>query len=171
MVSKAEETVTEVAASAELNELRAEVARLKAAQPKFVRAAPVRPARQRTYEPPERLRQLATKRLAKGETVGGQTRWLDTPQGRESLPPAYRPIFYPDDMVQLNPEAPIWGGDGKIWGDILNNPEVKSTGIGTVVGTMYSTETFEPKYKVQIPGLTHGSGDGFRESELLPYDG
>src|SRR3990172_12162284 len=82
VVAKSGEPMTEVAATQELNELRAEVARLKAAQPKFVRAAPVRPARQRTYEPPERLRQLATKRLAKGETAGGGNKMLVTPPRR-----------------------------------------------------------------------------------------
>ena len=54
---------------------------------------------------------------------------------------------------------------------LLGNPALKSDGIGEIVGTMYMTETWEPKYKVKIGGITKGSGDGFRVSELLPYDG
>lgn len=169
--------------SAEVAALRAELAELKTAQakPQFVKMRQSVTPRQRTYVPPERLRAQAMKTLAKGESSGAATRWWDTPEGRSKLPPEYRPVFGPGDLVRVNPDAPVFGGpvalkDAKntiigsadTWGELLNHLNLE--GVGEVVGTMLITDTFEPKYKVNVAGLTTGFGGGFRESELLPYE-
>ena len=164
MTQETTDTITAEEAAA----LRERIQDLERKQPKFVRNRPEGNLRARTYVPPEALRRQSMKNLAKGQNDGGTTRWLDTPQGRDSLPPEYRPVFQPGNIVRLNPDAVIFGSDGKTWGDLL---EARSLdGVGEVVGTMYITDTWEPKYKVSIRGLTNGSGDGFRESELLPYE-
>lgn len=149
--------------------LRDEVAQMRAGQPRFVRLPPAQQpsARAHTYEPPEALRK---RKLAKGQSMEQQSRWLDTPQGRQGLPPSSRPIFSPGDLVRLNPDAEIWGGGGRTWGEVLAKERTNPEGIGEVTGTMGLTETFEPKYKVSIRGFSLGAS-GFRESELLPYDG
>lgn len=158
------ETITVEEAEA----LRTRIAQLEKLQPKIVRVRPEQQSRARTYEPPEALRKRAIKALNRGETASGTARWYDTPTGRQSVPPEYRPVFSPGDTVRINPDAPVHGGDGKTWADVLANVGIE--GVGEVVGTMYITGSWEPKYKVLVPGLTHGSGDGFRESELLPYE-
>lgn len=152
----------------ELDTLRARVAELEQSRPKFIpmQQAQMR-TRERRYTPSAQLVRAAMRGLAKGGAAQGQTRWLDTPQGREGIPPDYRPIFAPGDMVILNPEAVIWGSE-RTWSEVLDD---KIHTVGTIVGTMYMTNTWEPKYKVQFQGITKGSGDGFRESELLPYEG
>ena len=150
--------------------LQAEVARLQAGQPRFVKLPPTQRRRPRTYEPPEALQAAATRNLHRGQQANGQTRWLDTPEGRKSIPDDYRPIFGPGDLVRLNPDAPMWGAEGRTWGEVLPSVKDNSQGIGEVICTMFMTETWEPKYKVQVKGLSNGSGDGFRESELLPYE-
>ena len=148
--------------------LQEQVNRLQAGQPRFVKLPPAQRRRNRTYEPPDDLKVRSLK-LHQGESANGQTRWLDTDNGRAGIPNEYRPIFRPGDVVRLNPDINPWGSV-KTWGEVL--PQIKDNpqGVGEVVCTMYMTETWEPKYKVQIRGLTTGSGDGFRESELLPYD-
>lgn len=164
----------------ELEALKRENAEFKAGQPKFVKMRQsVRP-NQRTYVPPDVLRSRAMRSLQKGGEAGGSSRWLDTPQGRESLPPEYRPAFGPGDMVAINPEAEIFGGpvtlkdaagkrvgDAPTWGALLDHLGLE--GVGEVVATMGLTKTYEPKYKVLVQGLTAGFGGGWRESELLPY--
>ena len=158
--------------SEEVVALKSRIAELERAQPKFVKMErEPRNPRARTYAPPENLVKQVMKGLAKGQETQGTVRWLDTQQGRQTIPPDYRPLFGPGDLVRLNPEAPVWQMEGKTCGDLLGNPALKSDGIGEIVGTMYMTETWEPKYKVKIGGITKGSGAGFRESELLPYDG
>ena len=166
---------------AELEALRRENVEFRTQQPKFVKMRQsVRPT-QRTYVPPDVLRSRAMRNLQKGGEAGGSSRWLDTPQGRESLPPEYRPAFSPGDMVAINHEAEIYGGpvalkdaagkkvgEAAAWGPLLEHLGLE--GVGEVVGTMGLTKTYEPKYKVLVQGLTAGFGGGWRESELLPYE-
>jgi hypothetical protein len=150
--------------------LREEVGRMRQAQPRFVKApAPTNQRRsRRSYEAPEELRQRAMRGLAKGQNAAGQTRWLDTPEGRKNLPTEYWPLYGPGDLVRLNPDATAWG-DGRTWGEIMALSRDNQEGVGEIIGTMNITDTWEPNYKVQIRGFTNGAG-GFRESELLPYD-
>ena len=149
-----------------------------AGQPRFVKAKPAQQPHERTYLPSEELQQRARRGLPKGGADSGTARWLDTKEGRAGLPPAFRPIFGPGDRVQINRDSPIISGpimptdkSGNIlfvaetWGQFLDQANIKGDGVGEVTGTMYHTETWEPKYKVDMPG---GLPSAYRESELLP---
>jgi hypothetical protein len=153
---------------AEIDALRAQLAELQHRMPGYRRMQPVRQNTQRSYEPPEDLRAAAKRVGGVGSEGAGSSRWLDTPQGRAAIHPDYRPIFRPGDIVTINPNAAGWGNP-RTWGEILG--DTVHGFVGEVVGTMFMTRTWEPKYKVSFAGMTHGSGDGFRESELLPYAG
>ena len=148
--------------------LLAEIDTLKAGQTRFVKVPPTQRRSRRTYEPPEALQAQAVK-LHKGESANGTARWFDTARGMEQLPEEYRPIFRPGDLVRLNLEAKAWG-DSRTWGEILAGRTVNPQGLGEIVCTMGKTETWEFKYKVNIPGESNGNGNGYRESELLFYD-
>lgn len=148
--------------------LQAQISTLQATQPKFVKLPPTRQPSRRSYQPPEELRVQALK-LHRGESATGQTRWYDTAMGRDSLPEEYRPIFRPGDIVRLNPETVAWS-DTRTWGEILGTRKTNPLGIGEVICTMGRTDSWEFKYKVSIPGESSGSGNGYRESELLFYE-
>ena len=153
---------------AELAVLRSQVETLTRAQPKIVRAPRQTPRYERTYETPEALRAKGMRSIQKGQEVSGASLYLDTPEGRQKVPPEYRPVFYPGDRVLLNLEV-VPHGDHRTWGQITSGLR-SFTGEGEVLGTALITKTWEPKYKVHFPGLTQPSGSGFRESELLPND-
>lgn len=119
------------------------------------------------YRPPEELVKQAKAGLRKdGDSSSRRTNYLENPEFAKRLPPEYRPVFRSGDMVRINPEAQVFGSD-KVWGDILRARQTE--GVGEVLSIQYITKTYEPKYTVVVPGLTQKDGDGFRESELLPY--
>lgn len=144
---------------------------LEAMQPKFTKMQ-VAPKKKRSYKAPEELAVAVARRtkLGKGQSASGQTKWFDTPEGRATIPEEYWPLFSPGDIVVLNPNAQVWGGEGRTWGEILGEKVHQVS--GEILGTMYLTETWEPKYKVAMPGVGSGQGAtiGLRESELLPYE-
>jgi hypothetical protein len=125
-----------------------------------------------TYIPPEALMGRAMKALkGAGDKVGGGSQYIETREARDKIPPQYRPVFRSGDQVRINPESQIHGavdnrGKPKIWGDVLTARGIN--GRGEIMATLYITKSYEPKYRVHIPGLTRKNGDGYRESELLP---
>lgn len=120
-----------------------------------------------TYQPTEAILKRAMKGLTRaGQTVSSSTGPLENPAILSKIPPQYRPVFQSGDTVRVNPEAEIWGGQGRKWSQVL--AEVDSVGVGEVMSIQYMTKTWEPKYTVYVQGLTQRGGDGFRESELLP---
>lgn len=150
--------------------LQAKVDALQAGQPKIVRLPPSGPQRrQRSYVPSDELFVNGrTPKLRAGQNAQGTTRYLDTPEGRKNIPADYLPVFGPGDAVRINPDATVWGAD-ITWGAVLASREMRDNpqGLGEVLGTMYLTETWEPKYKVQVRGM---GAVGLRESELLFFD-
>lgn len=137
-------------------------------QPKFV---PMKhdtsPSVAGTYEPPEAIARRAAKGLKKdGDQVVGRVGLFNNPEYLKKIPPQNRPVFKSGDRVGLNPDSPIWGGNGKLWREVLEKLHID--GLGEVMSVQYMTKSWEPKYTVLIPGLTRKDGDGFRESELLP---
>lgn len=157
--------------SDELAKLRDKVAAAEGAVPQFVKMKPAEDPRRDlagTYVPPEAAMKRAMKRLTShDQNASGGTSYLDTPAGRAKLPPQYMPVYRSGDRVTLNPDAPVWGGGGKTWGETLAIQGI-NPGVGEVLSVHSMTKTWEPKYNVVIPGLTRPVGDGFRESELLP---
>jgi hypothetical protein len=137
--------------------------------PQFVKMQP-RDADRPTpdvYQPPEALKAQAIKSLTQdGQTVSRNVGPLENPKTLRNIPPQHHPMFRSGDLVNINPDAEVWGSDGKRWADVL--AQKKSSGQGTVLSVQGHTRTFEPKYTVQVPGLTQRNGDGYRESELLP---
>src|SRR3990167_1303732 len=107
-----------------------------------------------TYEPPEAIQRRAMKGLQRdGDQTSGRTGLWN------------RPVVKSGDTVRINPDTHIWGSN-KTWGDLLADKGID--GIGEVLSIQYMTKTWEPKYTVQVTGLTRKDGDGFRESELMP---
>ena len=145
--------------------MQEEITRLRSAQPTFIRAKAEPRREEPTYTPPEDLTKKARQGLPAGESAGATARWYDTARGRATIPQQYRPIFRPGDRIRINPESPIWGQADKTWGEVLAQTNVTNhLGEGTILGTMGMTATWEPKYKVDMPG---GLPEGYRESELL----
>jgi hypothetical protein len=120
-----------------------------------------------TYVPPQELWKRDVKSLTQdGQTVQRTVSPLENPAYLNNLPARFRPIFRSGDIVRVNPDKEIWGAEGRRWRDVLE--KAKSDGVGEVVAVQHRTKTFEPKYSVFVKGLTPRSGEGFRESELLP---
>jgi hypothetical protein len=127
----------------------------------------IKPSVAGTYEPPEALARKALKGLQRdGDQVSGRVGLFNNPEYLKKIPPQNRPVFKSGEAVRINPDSPIWGGKGKMWKEILDEKGIN--GLGEILSVQYMTKTWEPKYTVQIPGLTRKDGDGFRESELLP---
>jgi hypothetical protein len=124
-----------------------------------------------TYVPPDQLMKRAMREGLKnaGDQVAGRSTYLETPGELAKIPPAYRPVFHSGDQVRINPEATIYASADKRWGEILQDRNIE--GVGEVLSIQYITKTYEPKYSVFVQGLTRATGDGFRESELLPLYG
>ena len=119
-----------------------------------------------TYEPPEAIQRRAMKGLQRdGDQTSGRTGLWNNPEFLKKIPPQNRPVFKSGDTVRINPDTPIWGSK-RTWGDLLADKGIE--GIGEVLSIQYMTKTWEPKYTVQVTGLTRRDGDGFRESELMP---
>ena len=119
-----------------------------------------------TYEPPEAIQRRAMKGLQRdGDQTSGRTGLWNNPEFLKKIPPQNRPVFKSGDTVRINPDTHIWGSN-KTWGDLLADKGID--GIGEVLSIQYMTKTWEPKYTVQVTGLTRKDGDGFRESELMP---
>lgn len=147
---------------------QAEIAELKGAQPKVVKMnRPVETRPRNTYTPPEQLRAQAMQRLGRDGRAYGRLGLLDDPKNVQALPPEYRPIFVVGDLVLVNPDAKVHGSD-QTWAEVMERLHRDDPMEGEVMGVMYISDTWEPKYKVHVPGLTPPNGDGFYESELLP---
>lgn len=160
------DAVTSLAARVEQIEARGTAA---PSGPQFVKMQPRdadKPAPE-AYAPPEALKAQSIRSLTQdGQTVSRNVGPLENPKVLRNIPPAHRPVYRSGDLVLINPDAEIHGGEGKRWADVL--AQKKSPGHGTVLSVQGHTRTFEPKYTVHVPGLTQRNGDGFRESELLP---
>lgn len=151
-----------------LGGLEERLTKLEGARPRF--QPMVRPQRPREggYVPPEQLRARGMRTLdAAGREVGGGSSLYDDPQRR---PRGFRAAFNVGDVVRINPDALIHGGDGKTWQTVMDRPELAECEfVGEVRSLTGFSRTDEPKYRVVIPGLTPvPRGDGFYESELLP---
>lgn len=169
-----------------LEDIAERTALLEAKQPRIVPGPrPPSDPRAGTYRAPEELRARGLKTLQKpDQRVGGRLS-NDTEQAINSLPPEYRPIFREGDLVRLNPDALQYGSitqfdykentypEGRTWREVLEAR--RSAHILDIAGEVKRVEritpTYEPKYKVVFPGFTAAGGDGFRESELIWYDG
>src|SRR3990167_4373856 len=119
-----------------------------------------------TYQPPDVLKAQSLKGLRAGQAASGSIGPLDLPENIAKLPPQYRPIFRSGQLVRINPDALVWGTTAKRWVDVLSDRH--SSGDGEVTAIQFMTKTWEPKYTVYVEGFTGKTGDGFRESELLP---
>lgn len=169
---------------AELRELKAvnqaqaaKLEQLESQRPRIVSAPrPERPERQR-YVPSDELRTRKMK-IRAGEKGYFNSGPFDRPEGRAKLPPGYQPIFAPGDMVRVNPDALIYGSvttkqpEGKTWREVLEKVGLDADlALGEILGIAYiDSETWEPKYNVQVRRLTPPQGAGFRESELVYAD-
>lgn len=152
-----------------LQALEAENAELKAKQPKFQPMQRIERPRSGGYVPPEELRKRDMKELhSNGQMLARNLSVYDNPQRWADVPEQYRPVFQTGDLVAVNPEAQVHGSD-KTWGEVsLPGGGTASQVVGEVVATLGRSRTWEPKYRVRIPGLTRSGGDGFHESELVP---
>lgn len=149
-----------------LETLTERVAAVEHVTPKTVRSRPTKDESPPDfYVPPEELRKRGLASLKeKGQSVTMTQHLLDDPRNLTYLPPNLRPVFHPGDLVVLNLDAEIHGGNGKLWGEALGS----DSPIGEVLGVLFMDKRYEPKYKVVFKTLTTSGGDGFRESELLP---
>jgi hypothetical protein len=165
------------ATEAQLEALSQRVSAIEGKQPKFVpMEKPARSNRVGTYRPPEQLDEVRARGMKTltepGQSAGGRRNILEIDVNR--LPPEYRPVFRQGDLVRINPDAKIHRSEteaepeGRTWGQVLE--KFNSDGIGEVKALMYISKTYEPKYRVRVPGVTPQTGDGFMEAELLPYD-
>ena len=161
------------------------VAQLETKQPRIVPGPrPPSDPRAGTYRPPDEIRARGMASLKKaGEQVGARFS-NDVEQTIASLPPEYRPAFREGDQVILNPDAIQFGSitqfdykdspypEGRTWREVLSPRNLRILDIvGTIQRVERITPTYEPKYKVVFPGFTAAGGDGFREAELIWYDG
>ena len=156
--------------AAGLNKLNGRIEALEqkpATAPQFVpMKRDTTPSKAGTYEPPEAIQRRAMKGLQRdGDQTSGRTGLWNNPEFLKKIPPQNRPVFKSGDTVRINPDTPIWGSK-RTWGDLLADKGID--GIGEVLSIQYMTKTWEPKYTVQVTGLTRKDGDGFRESELMP---
>ena len=153
-----------------LEGLLARVENLETRQPQYVpmrREETRRETMANTYQPPEALMAQAKKSLTRADQMAsGNTGPLANPENIAKIPPQYRPVFRSGSIVRINPDSLIWGSEDRRWGEILAARQ--SDGVGEVLAITYMTKTWEPKYTVYVHGVTGQTGDGFRESELLP---
>ena len=160
------------ATSAKLEALESRLTKVEGSTPKFQPMElpeKTTPDVSDTYRPPDVLLAAGMKSLVKdGDTTLGGIRNTDQPAYVQSLPPSQRPIFQVGSQVRLNPDAKVFGSDGRTYRDVYGDKLQGSGGIGKIKNLQYISKTWEPKYTVRISGVTQPSGSGFRESELLP---
>lgn len=164
--------------------LTARVAAVESSTPTFTAQQRPEKAADRlanTYRPPESLAEAKKHLTRDGQLISGITN-DELRDQIQAMKPEDRPIFGPGSRVRVNPDALIFGSDAPADADKPDDPERpitprfwrdvlkirNSDGVGTVSDISLITKSYEPKYKVKVPGLTGLIGDGFRESELLP---
>lgn len=155
-----------------INTLNERVTKVETATPRTVKAQREPTPNERkagTYQRPDDLQKRMKLNRGKNGTASGREGLFDTSKGTDRLPPDYQPVFYQNQLVQLNPAACIWGSE-RHWSEVLADKFQDEPMVGEVLGIQYITKSWEPKYKVHFPGLTAAGGDGFREAELLPVD-
>ena len=167
--------IADIMARLEAAEAKAEAAaqRAIAAESRLPTFTPIRQERRAPvggYVPPEELRKQDTKGLQRdGDMAHRQLSAYDNPKQWENVPVQYRPVFSAGQPVRLNPAALVHGDKAKTWGSIVSDDGTPVTELeGEVIATFGRTKTWEPKYRVRIPGLTRSQGMGIRESELIP---
>lgn len=159
---------------------------IESKQPKFqpMQRQP-RDPREGTYQQSEEIRARGMSSLKKvGQQVGGRLS-NDTETMIGILAGlGMAPAFQEGDQVRINGDAIQFGSvtdfdyrdnpypQGRTWREVLE--ERRQLRVLDLVGEVLRVEritpSYEPKYKVRIPGFTPPEGDGFRESELIWAD-